>query len=194
MQTASVLELEAWVAGNELRIGAHKDGEAKGAPGALTPIGKELADGEWSAVFWGRGTMLNLAGIEPAAVDLPPEASAAVHAMALVNELGVGLKVAKDGLTLRGMMRTTWANPPELAAKLIAISGDDIVHGRATEPAKAAAAANAGTPFATDFASGQGGLMVPAAALGIVSAVVLPAIDRILGRAAAASDEPLDAP
>jgi hypothetical protein len=181
MQSASVLELEAWVDGKELRIGAHKNTPATGSIDALTPIGNELATGDWTAVFWGRGTMLNLAGIQPATIDLPPQASAAIHAIALVNELGVGLKVEAGSLTLRGVMRTTWANPPDVTAKVIAISGDDIVHGKATDTAKAIAASSPDSPFATDYATGQGGLMVPAAALGLASAVIMPRIEELLG-------------
>ena len=181
MQSASVLELETWVDGKELRIGAHKNTPATGSIDALTPIGTELATGAWTAVFWGRGTMLNLAGIQPATIDLPPQASAAIHAIALVNELGIGIKVDAGSIAMRGVLRTAWANPPEVTAKVIAISGDDLVHGKATDVAKAIAASAPTSPFATDYATGQGGLMVPAAALGIASAVIMPRLEELLG-------------
>src|SRR5450432_905177 len=44
MQSASVLELEAWIdeAGKALRVGAHRDAPVIGTPVALTPIGNEL--------------------------------------------------------------------------------------------------------------------------------------------------------
>ena len=41
--------------------------------------------------------------------------------------------------------------------------------GKATEPAKAIAASAPSSPFAADFAAGQGGLMIPAAAIGIAT-------------------------
>ena len=190
MQSAAVLELEAWVEGKELRIGAHKGTPSQGTKEALTPIGTELARGDWTAMFWGRGTMLNLAGMEPATIDLPPQASAAIHAIALVNELGLGLKVDPDGVTVRGVLRTAWANPADVVAKVIAISGDDIVHGKALEPAKAIVAGAPGTPFAADFQAGQGGLMVPAAVMGIASAVIVPRLDDLLGGGGTGDEAP----
>ena len=195
MQSASVIELEAWVDGNELRVGAHKGAPAAGAPSALTPIARELLAGDWTAMFWGRGTMVNLSGIAPATTDLPPQASAAIHAISLVNELGAGIKVDTTGVTMRGVMRTVWANPPEVIAKLVSISGDDIVRGKATDTGKALAAAAPSSPFATDFTAGQGGLMIPAAVLGIASALVVPAIGALFGGGPGdPSDEPIPEP
>jgi hypothetical protein len=183
MQSASVLELEAWVdeAGKALRLGAHRDAPSPGAVLALTPIGEELAHGDWTAVFWGRGTMVNLTGITPITTDIPPAGAAALHAISLVNELGVGIKVDDQGVRLRGVVRTVWSNPPDVVAKVVAIPGADILHGKSTEQAKTIAAGASGSPFAADFVAGQGGLMVPAAALGIASAIIVPAIDSLLG-------------
>jgi hypothetical protein len=190
MQSASVLELEAWIdeAGKALRVGAHRDAPASGASVALTPIGNELATGVWTAMFWGRGSMMNLTGITPTTTDVPPAGAAALHAISLVNELGLGLLVDDKGVHVRGVIRTVWSNPANVVDKLIAITGADILHGKATEPAKAIAAASSDSPFAADFTAGQGGLMVPAAALGIASAIILPAIDSLLG--GGAGDEP----
>jgi len=183
LQSASVLELEAWVdeGAKQLRVGAHRGQASKGVESALTPIGRELAQGDWTGMFWGRGTMLNLTGITPAAQQIPPEGAAALHAIALVNELGVGLKVDQKGIVVRGVLRTAWANPPDVAKQVIAIGGDDIIHGKATAPGQAIALAHADAPFARDFTGGQGGLMVPAAALGIATAIIIPAIGELLG-------------
>ncbi|HEY5922616.1 MAG TPA: type II secretion system protein GspG [Kofleriaceae bacterium] len=175
------LELDAWVEGNTLRLGAKKGPRPAGKPGGMTQFGRELGNGDWSAAFWGRGTMLNLATIKPATSDPPREVALGVHAMALVNELGVGARVDKDGLRFRAVMRTAWANPPAVVAKILPISGADIMTGKATEPAKAIAASAPGTPFAADFDAGQGGLMVPAAMAGFASAVVIPAVMRMFG-------------
>ncbi|CAN5671121.1 hypothetical protein BH11MYX1_BH11MYX1_03450 [soil metagenome] len=190
--SANTLELEAWVdqAGKALRVGQHRGGVTKATEVALTPIGAELAHGDWTAVFWGRGSMLNLTCVVPSLTEIRPEGSAAIHAISLVNELGVGIKVDAKGLKMRGVIRTVWANPPELAAKIAAISGSDIVTGKANDPAKAIAASAASAPFAADFQAGQGGLMIPAAALGIASAIIVPAIDSLLGGSA---DDPVPA-
>lgn len=183
MQSASVLELEAWVdeGAKQLRVGAHRGPASAGVTSAPTAIGRELAQGDWTGVFWGRGTMLNLTGVTASTLAIPPEGAAALHAIALVNELGLGLKVDAKGVRLRGVLRTAWANPPEVAHQVIAIGGDDIVHGKATIPGQALALAHADAPFAQDFAAGQGGLMVPAAALGIATAIIIPAIGELLG-------------
>ena len=79
------------------------------------------------------------------------------------------------------MLRTAWANPPEIVAKLIAISGDDIVARQGDRAREGDRRGAAGSPFAADYAAGQGGLMVPAAALGIASALVMPALAELFG-------------
>ncbi|HET9991805.1 MAG TPA: hypothetical protein VFQ65_24920, partial [Kofleriaceae bacterium] len=80
----------------------------------------------------------------------------------------------------------------DVAQQVIAIGGDDIVHGRATAPGLALATGHAGAPFAQDFAAGQGGLMVPAAALGIATAIIVPAIGELLGGGMAPDQPPGD--
>lgn len=177
------IELEVWVdePAKQLRVGAHRGPATPGAPATLTPIGAELAHGTWTAMFWGRGTMLNLTGIKPSTDEIPPAGAAALHAISLVNELGAGLVLDDQGIRFRGVLRTAWANPPELAAAVVAIPGADIVHGVATEPARALAAANPSAPFAGDFAAGQGGLLVPAGAMSIAIAIILPAIESLVG-------------
>ena len=193
IQTAASLELDAWVdaATKELRLGAHRDQAAHGVIDAPTAIGRELATGDWTAVIWGRGTMLSSAGITPTAVPPPPDAAAAIHAIALVDELGAGLRIDKNGIAFRGVLRTVWANPPELASQLVAISGADIARGTAIAPAAVVAATSPGTPFATDFAAGQGGLILPAAVLGLASAILVPAIEGLLtGEPSGGDEEP----
>jgi len=193
LQSASVIELEAWIdeGAKQLRVGAHRGAASAGVASTPTAIGSELAKGDWTAEFWGRGTMLNLTGVTPSTLPIPPAGAAALHAIALVNELGVGLAVDAKGVRVRGVLRTAWANPPDVAQKIIAIGGDDIVHGKGTAPGQAIAATHASAPFAQDFAAGQGGLMVPAAALGIATAIIVPAIGELLG-GGMAPDQPPD--
>ncbi|HEX4450725.1 MAG TPA: hypothetical protein VH143_07635 [Kofleriaceae bacterium] len=183
LQAAAALELEAWVdaTAKELRFGAHRGAPAHGAPDMLTPIGRELAAGDWTAVVWGRGSTFASTGLTPAIVPPPPEAAAAIHAIALVSEVGAGLRVDAKGIAFRGALRTTWSNPPELAKQLAAISGADIATGIAVAPATVDAAMAPDTPFARDFAAGQGGLIIPTGVLGLASAIVIPALEGWLG-------------
>jgi hypothetical protein len=181
LQGTNALELDIWVEGNELRLGAHKGQAPAGKAGGMTSIGSELAGGEWTAAFWGRGTMLNLAGIAPASQDVAPEVAIGIKAISLVNELGAAAKVDGHGMSFRAYLRTAWTNPPDIVAKVSAIPGADIVTGKAGEPAKKIASDAPTSPFAKDFDAGQGGLMIPAAAIGLATAVILPAVVRAMG-------------
>jgi hypothetical protein len=178
LQGTNALELDIWVEGNELRLGANKGPTPAGKPGAITRVGNELGTTDWTASLWGRGTMLNLDGIKPTASEVPEQVALGIHAMALVNELGAALKVEPDALRFRALIRTVWSNPPDVVTKYVAVSGADIISGKATEQGKAIAAAAPSSPFASDFSAGQGGLMIPAAAMGLVTAIVIPAIAR----------------
>jgi hypothetical protein len=181
LQGTNALELDAWVEGNTFRVGAKKGPAPAGKPGAMTAFSRELSSGTWTAAFWGRGTMLNLTGITAAKEEAPREVALGIHAMALVNELGVGARVDKDGLRFRALLRTAWANPPAVIDQVVKIAGNDILTGKATDAAQKIASSAPSSPFAADFAAGQGGLMVPAAMIGLASAVVVPAIARMLG-------------
>lgn len=181
LQGTNALELDIWVEGNELRLGAHKGQAPAGKAGGMTPTGSELATGDWTAAFWGRGTMLNLAGIAPTSQDVAPEVAVGIKAISLVNELGAAAKVDGHGMTFRAYLRTAWTNPPDVVAKVSAISGADIVTGKAGEPATKIAADAPSSPFAKDFDAGQGGLMIPAAAIGLATAVIMPAVVRAMG-------------
>lgn len=181
LQGTNALELDIWVEGNELRLGANKGPAPAGKPGALTAVGRELANRDWTGSLWGRGTMLNLSGIQATQGEVPDQIALGIHAMALVNELGAAAKVEADGVRFQAFMRTAFANPPDVVAKYVAVSGADIVTGRATDGGKQLATTAPTSPFAADFAAGQGGLMIPAAAIGLATAVVIPALSRLLG-------------
>lgn len=191
LQGTNQVELDAWVENSTLRLGAKKGPAPAGKPGAMTAIGRELANGTWTAAFWGRGTMLNLTGITPTDVEVPAQVALGIHAIALVNELGLGARVDKDGLRFRAFLRTAWANPPALVPRILEIDGNDIVTGKAMMPAQALAAIAPGSPFAADFDAGQGGLMIPAAMIGLASAIAIPAVMQMLG---GGGEEPPGAP
>lgn len=180
LQGTNALELDIWVENTTLRLGAHKGPRPAGHAGALTQVGRELASGAWTAALWGRGTMLNLTGITPASQEMPEQVALGIHAMALLNELGAAATVDQTGMKFRGFVRTAWANPADVVAKYVAVSGNDIVNGKATETGKAIVQTAPDSPFAADFAAGQGGLMIPAAAVGIVSSIVIPAVASYL--------------
>jgi hypothetical protein len=93
--------------------------------------------------------------------------------MALLNEVGLAVRVEQTGIVFRVVARTLWSNPPDVVADIIKLSGRDILTGKATEGAKHVATRAPNTPFATDFAAGQGGLMVPVAMVSLVAGLVV---------------------
>ena len=190
IELASPLELDTWVANKELHVASHRSQPTP--PGTIPPtaIGRELATGEWSIAFWGRGTMFNTTGVAPASEALSPPAARAIHLMALLDELGAGFAFERDGVRFRVYARTVFANAPELAQQLATIDGDQIARGSAIAPAKALADGAPSSPFAADFAAGQGGLMIPAALAGIAAAVALPRIAELFEEPAAPPEPP----
>jgi hypothetical protein len=196
VQLASALELDAWVENAELRLANHKGQIAPGDVTALTTVGRELATGDWTVAFWGRGTMLNTTGITPASADLPPPAARAIHLMALIEELGAGVAFERGGFRFRVYARTLYANPPQITSELAALDGNAIAGGRATEVARRAAQTLAGSPFAVDFAAGQGGLMIPGAIGGIAAASIIPRVAEWLApdTPERALPKPMDSP
>ena len=107
----------------------------------------------------------------------------AIRGISLVSELG--LAVRADGDKLSGVLglRTLFANPDDVIAKVLAIPSADIAAGK-TDAAKAIAAAAPSSPFAGDIAAGQGGLMVPMAFMGMIAAVAVPAFTSYMQHAA----------
>jgi type II secretory pathway pseudopilin PulG len=93
----------------------------------------------------------------------------------MLDELGLGARIDSDTVHFVLGVRTAWSNPDDVVAKLVAIPPDDLANGHAAEHGKAIADAAPNAPFARDFAAGYGGLMVPAALVGMLSAVAIPA-------------------
>jgi hypothetical protein len=182
------LALDAWLDGDALRIAAHRGPAPAGRTDAVTAAGAALARGDWSAVVWGRGTLLVPPKDEASGVALLGDAALGVHAMALVDELGAGVAVDRDGVRLHAVARTVWANPPEVVAKLVAISTDDVRAGRAAAEVRALATASPGSPFTADLAAGQGGLVFPALVFGTAAELAWPALGAYLRGAPAEAD------
>jgi hypothetical protein len=173
------LAAEAWVDGDELRVRIVGMPGTNGTASAMSAIGAELARGEWSIAFWGRGSLLAAPG------DLwkmprrmlgvmPRDAMAAIRAMAMINEFGGALAI--DGDTARFVVaaRTAWSNPDDVVAKLVAIDPADVLAGKAGDAAKAIADAAPSSPFAGDFRAGTGGVMASLAPIGALSALAVP--------------------
>jgi len=166
-------ELDVWVDGKELRVG--KQGAAAAARSVpMTALGDELAGGEWTAAFWGRGTIVGAFGLGALPPTMPGGAAMVTRLLALFNELGVAVRL--EGPTTMFVVggRTVWANPPDVTAKVLAIAPEDIAAGKSDRAAAIAKAAPR-SPFAGDLAAGPGGLMVPSAVVGMLAAVAIPA-------------------
>lgn len=177
------IELDAWTELHELRLGS-KQPAASGPAVTLTPVGKEIADGEWALAFWGRGSLYGTSGFPGlGGQTVPDQTIMAIRGISLVSELG--LAVRADGDKLSGVLglRTLFANPDDVIAKVLAIPSADIAAGK-TDAAKAIAAAAPSSPFAGDVAAGQGGLMVPMAFMGMIAAVAVPAFTSYMQHAA----------
>jgi hypothetical protein len=175
------IELDLWTEAKEVRLGTKQPGPA-GKTVALTPLAKEIADQGWTTAFWGRGTMFGATGFPAMAnTSLPDQGAAMVRALSLLSEMG--LAVRWEGKTASAVFgfRTVYANPDDVVTKLLAIPPADIIAGKA-DAAKAIAAAHPSSPFAGDFAAGQGGLMVPTAVIGMLAAVAIPAFTNYMQR------------
>jgi hypothetical protein len=169
------MTLEAWVDGNTFRLGQRNAPAGPASP--LSPVAQELANGEWVLAMFGRGTLfapIQLPMPMPAA-QMPPEAFLGIRTMAMVNELGLGFRVDGDVVRYLGSIRTAWSNPDDVVAKILAITPQQIAEGKAGAAAKAIVDAHPKSPFAADHATGYAGLMIPAAVIGVVAGVAIPA-------------------
>ncbi|MDQ3341776.1 MAG: hypothetical protein M4D80_42050 [Myxococcota bacterium] len=170
------LELDTWVDGKTLRIGK-KGAQSTNAPAPLSAAANELANGEWVMAMFGRGTML---GEMPMKLPVPPgeleaQAVMGLRAFAMLNELGFGVRVDGDVVRILGIARTAWSNPDDVVAKLVAIDPKDVLNSKAAAQGKAIADASPTSPFAADYKAGVSGLMMPAAMIGVMAAVAIPA-------------------
>jgi hypothetical protein len=169
------MTVEAWIDGKQLRIG-QKQAKPSSVGAPMSAIGKEIAGGEWIIAMFGRGTLFTTMKLPPIPVDqLPPEAFAVLRAAALFNELGFGVRVDGDKIRFLVEVRTAYANPDDVLAKFLAIQPAQFFTGEAGTLAKQIADGTPSSPFAADFAAGYGGLMVPIAGIGMVSAIAIPA-------------------
>jgi type II secretory pathway pseudopilin PulG len=107
---------------------------------------------------------------------------ASLRGFAMLDEIGVGVRVDGNKLRFVAGVRTAWANPDDVAAKVTAITIDDLSSGRGGEAGKAIADAAPSSPFARDFAAGYSGLVVPTAIVGGLAAIAIPAFESYMRR------------
>ena len=165
---------DAWVDGNELHFGTKGASFSGSAP--VSAIGAEIAGGEWHLAFWGHGTLLAESPFKlPDVSDMPGEAAMAIKAMAMMSEVGIAVRLDGDTVRFITSLRTAWANPDDVVAKIQKVSAEDVLQGKAGAAGKAIADAAPSSPFAADYKAGTQGVMIPVAAIGVLAAVAVPA-------------------
>lgn len=167
--------LDIWVDGKELRVGK-KGGGKPGLEVPMSAIGAELADKPSVFAFWGRGTLFGPSGMAmPKVPSMPNEVLMGMRGMSLLSELGSSAWIEGDKVHVTFAVRTIWSNPDDVVAKLVAITPQMFLDGKASDAAAAIATAAPTSPFAADYKAGTGGLMAPAAVVGMLAAVAIPA-------------------
>lgn len=166
--------LDIWIEGKELRVG-RKTGSKPGIGVPMTSVGAELADTASVFSFWGRGTLFGPAGPMPKLPAIPTQVQIGLRALSVLSELGAASHVEGDKLHVTFVLRTIWSNPDDVVAKIIAITPQMFLDGKAPEAAAAIVAGAPTSPFAADYKAGTGGLMAPAAVIGMLAAVAIPA-------------------
>ncbi|HUS30033.1 MAG TPA: hypothetical protein VMZ53_16115 [Kofleriaceae bacterium] len=170
-----LMSFDAWIENKELRIGT-KGGAAPTATAPMGAIGQELAASEWMFAMYGHGTLLAAPALPMPPLDqLPPEAALGFRALSLVTEAGFGMKIDGDTLRFVASVRTIWANPDDVVKKVLAIGPKEITSGQFPGMAKAIVDASPKSAFAADYNAGYGALMMPAAAIGMLAAISVPA-------------------
>ncbi len=165
--------VDAWIEGKDLRIGKH-GGAVTGTGAALSALGMELANGQWSVAFFGRGTLLGMTSVPGLPSVLPPEGYLALRAVAMMNEIGIGARVDGNAVKFVVGIRTAWANPDDVIEKLIAISPQQVIEGKSAVIAKSIADGSPQSPFAADLAAGIGGVIALVGPIGVIAAVAVP--------------------
>jgi hypothetical protein len=180
------MSIELWIEGKTLHLGARAaaapPGSRAGAKAEarmkLTAFGEELAQREWALAVWGRGAPLSPWPFprerDPRREELGQKLRIASYdLLKLLSELGVGVRLDGDVLRFAAHARTIFANPDDVIAKLLTISGADIDAGRGVARAEAIARGAPGAPFAADHVAGAGGLILPVVILAGVGAPLL---------------------
>jgi len=104
-----------------------------------------------------------------------PLGAGVVRTLPMINE--IGLAVRKDGDVLHFLIgiRTAWGNPDDVVQKLLALTSEQLLSGKAAEIGASIASAAPDSRFAQDLKAGPGGIVAVTAPLGILAAVAIPA-------------------
>lgn len=193
---APALEIEASVDGKMLRIGTHPaSAPAPGKAVPMTALGSELAAGDWTFAAWGRGAIFGVPGLREIAQHLGGRKSekiaAVVHAIAMLNELGVGVRVDGDTVRFVAGARTGFANPDVVVAQLSALTAAKILDGSAADTMRRVAASRPQSPLAADLDAGAAGY-VSMAAVGALAGAALWATFESRREPEPAEPEPLE--
>ena len=169
----SSIAFESWIDGKELRIANRAPGKASSI--APSRLARELAQGQWSAALFGRGSYLDLKQARSQMPVLPALAEGLLRTWPLLSEFGLGIR--KDGESVHFLIgaRTIWTNPDDVLQKLLAISSDDLVSGKGVEIGKSIASAAPSSPFAQDFHAGAAGFVGLTTAISTIAGGVIPA-------------------
>jgi len=161
----ATIRLVGRVEGDELRVRATIDGiNGHATPVALTPIGGELGNGTWTFAAWGRGSAMLLPW-QRFGRDVPGPYLAR---LAMVSEVGVGVRIEDDGLTALVHVRLATASADDVVRALGPLAIAMAQHREVSAQAKAIAARFPNSPFAEDLRDGWRGLapaMLPWAAM-----------------------------
>lgn len=176
------LTATARIEGDVLRISRARGAVPRATGPEPTALGRELADGAWHAVAWGRGSIVTMIppGIEAAVTDdaeVEVErlgAQLRVRAYAYLTELGLGLRVERDGLAIVVGARTVFTNPAPVIDAMMGLIPRALTSAPVGDDLGALARAHAGSPLADDLAAGPAGLTMPVAGVGILAAVAIP--------------------
>jgi len=180
-QAGKTFAVDVWTEAGELRFAGHR--HAFGAATAevpLGPAGAELADGTWTATAWGRGSLYRNFGPPQKVPTIVPGIKEVLGAMFSISEVGLGVRIGSDGLSVLAHVRLSTADPPEVQAALDDLL-DAILDGQLVDArADAVAARFPQSAFADDHRAGFAGLMVPIAAVGMAAGIVSPLLQHRL--------------
>ena len=180
------LKADLWVEGGALVLGLGEHAAKNDARPGLGPFAREILEGEWMVATWGHGSIAGGPLVaDKAQLDQmraqDPTGGLFLWSIHHLRELGVAMRVADDGIHGALRVSTLWANPDEVVtavqAKVRAFAEGNY---EAMDELAALAKKHPDTPFGRDIQAGAAGLTVPAATVGVIAAVSIPAFVKYM--------------
>lgn len=203
------IELALGTSDTALSLRVTLGGQVAAAGADMPPLGRELLTEPWGLAMWGHGTALrNMQSaplMQPAAMIAAlssqgqgPEVVEAASAMfwffAHVAEVGWGMALRQDGIHGVLHVGTHWANPDQVVRAYHGLL-DRVLAGEDIQADFAALAReHPRTLLGQSYRGGPGGMVLVAAALGVTTAVAIPAFMRYRERAESDEAEALIEP